>query len=194
MGRQLQPSGAGKGVEDPPSGAGNSGTGWAKSQKQAAKQKPSHADSHRVRKLFLRHVCAARGLGPVTQENGPLRVAPLLRGRRTHRSVFLLQAVVRAQSLVKRRLQGWQGECGLRSASFPGESLRARGAGDQPHRPHRRPSLVRPPCGSRRSACAAHGRGCRGGKAAGQDGHGAGVPAPARAAPRITWSKAGLGV
>lgn len=160
----------------------------------AAKQKPSHADSHGVRKLCLRHVCAARGPGPVTQENGPLRVAPPLRGRRTHPSVFLLQAVVRAQSLVKRCLQGWQGECGLCSASFPGGSLRDRGAGDQPPRPHRRPSLVRLPCGSHRAACAAHGRGCRGRKAAGQDGHGTGVPAPARAAPRITWPRAGPGV
>lgn len=55
---------------------------------------------------------------------------------------------MRAQSLVKRCLQGWKGECGLSSASLPGwhSGLRA-GTSPTPTAPHW-PSLGRLLCGS----------------------------------------------
>lgn len=67
--------------------------------------------------------------GPGSQEKRPLRMG----SSRVRPPCSLIcvpfQAVVRAQSLVKKCLQGWKGECGLRMASLPG-GARGQGAGD----------------------------------------------------------------
>lgn len=133
--RQLLPSGAGGGHGGPTWGQWDRMSRESKMQQQS--KTPSHTDAHGVRKLFLWHVGGAQGLGPVTQEDRPLWGCPSPARPWRSLSVFLFQAVVRAQSLVKRCLQGWKGECG--PARPPSQ-----GSGSGPKRAETSPTLPTP--------------------------------------------------
>lgn len=124
-GRRLQPS---KGREKGPTWEQRDGrcfahthTPRAESRNNSSKD-PSDSDPQGQEAVFLAF-CGARG--PVPSEPGeqapPVRLPCSL-------ICVPFQAVVRAQSLVKRCLQGWKGECGLSLASLPGEVLGAPGS------------------------------------------------------------------
>lgn len=97
---------------------------------------------------------ALGGLGPGPREPGEEAPPDGLLSVRPPCSLICVpfQAVVRAQSLVKKCLQGWKGECGLSMASLPG-GARDQGAGDSsrqgptptsPHEPTRGGCSVAP--------------------------------------------------